>query len=121
MTINRIPPNNRRVRPSRRAANSWLAGALIVLTSFSWHTSVGRAQQPPNDDPGSQVQTRAPVHEALAGMITFNPEAGVIVANTSPELIAEMTPEERRGRDLAFPGWPGWSSAFSISTPFAPG
>ena len=72
--------------------------------------AICRAQQPDNDVPGAQVLTRGPVHEAFAGMVTFNPEPGVVVTKAPPDVIEEMPPEERPEGDNVtwIPGYWAW-------------
>jgi hypothetical protein len=68
------------------------------------------AQAPDPNPPGTEVLTRGPVHEAFAGIITFNPEPGAVVTKAPPELIEELPPEERpAGENVAWiPGYWGW-------------
>ncbi len=69
-----------------------------------------RGQPPANDVPGAQVLTRGPVHEAFAGIVTFNPEPGVAVTKVPPALIEEMPPEEKPAGDNVtwIPGYWAW-------------
>lgn len=62
------------------------------------------------DEQGVQVLTRGPVHEAFAGIVTFNPEPGDEVPNAPPELIEEVPPDERpEGANVTWiPGYWGW-------------
>ena len=96
--------------PARHASKGCLAAALVVLISLSWDMAICRAQQPDNDGPGEQVLTRGPVHEAFAGIVTFNPEPGVVVAKAPPDVIEELPPEERPEGDNVtwIPGYWGW-------------
>ena len=41
---------------------------------------------------GVQVLTRGPVHEAFAGMVTYNPEPGIVVTKAPPAAIEEIPP-----------------------------
>lgn len=83
---------------------------LFVLIGISLNLAMGQAQTPDNDAPGAQVLTRGPVHEAFAGMVTFNPEPGVVVAKAPPDVIEEMPPEERPEGDNVtwIPGYWAW-------------
>lgn len=62
------------------------------------------------DEPGVQVLTRGPVHEAFAGVVTFNPEPGVEVPKAPPEIIEELPPDERpEGANVTWiPGYWAW-------------
>ena len=94
----------------RQALERGLATILILFVSISWGLSTAQAQQPDHDAPGTQVLTRGPVHEAFAGLVTFNPEPGVVVAKAPPDLIEEVPPEERpEGNNVAWiPGYWAW-------------
>ena len=88
----------------------WLAlvaGAAIGCGASL--TSLAQAVRAPGRD-GEEVQTRGPVHEAFAGVVAFNPEAGVVVTKTPPEPIEEMPPEERpEGENVTWiPGYWSW-------------
>jgi len=91
-------------------ARCHLAALLVVLTLFSLDTTISRAQQPGSDVAGAEVLTRGPVHEAFAGMVTYNPEPGVVVVKAPPELIEEMPPEDRPEGDNVtwIPGYWAW-------------
>jgi hypothetical protein len=93
-----------------QATRGCLAAVLAVSIGLSWATVISQAQPADNDAPGAQVLTRGPVHEAFAGMVTFNPEAGVTVTKAPPDIIEELPPEERpEGDNVAWiPGYWGW-------------
>jgi len=95
---------------ARQAYKCGLAAALAVLIGMSWNPAICRAQQPDNDVPGAQVLTRGPVHEAFAGMVTFNPEPGVVVTKAPPDVIEEVPPAERPEGDNVtwIPGYWAW-------------
>jgi hypothetical protein len=96
--------------PARHASKGCLAAVLVVIIGISWDMAICRAQQPNNDVPGAQVLTRGPVHEAFAGMVTFNPEPGIVVTKPPPDVIEEVPPEERpEGANVAWiPGYWAW-------------
>ena len=96
--------------PARRASKGCVAAALVVVIGFSWGLAVCRAQPPDNDAAGAQVLTRGPVHEAFAGIVTFNPEPGIVVTKAPPAVIEEVPPEERPEGDNVtwIPGYWGW-------------
>jgi hypothetical protein len=95
---------------ARPASKSCLAAVLVVLVGLSCDLTLCRAQSPDGDVAGATVLTRGPVHEAFAGIVTFNPEPGVVVTKAPPELIEEMPPAERpEGDDVTWiPGYWGW-------------
>ncbi len=93
-----------------RAAMHCLTVALALLMGSSWNSAHGQLQPAYNDAPGAQVLTRGPVHEAFAGIVSFNPEPGVVVPKTPPGVIEEMPPEERPDGDNVtwIPGYWAW-------------
>src|SRR5665811_1949760 len=95
MKASKIFSNRGKAIPARHASKGCVAAVLVVLIGISWDMAIGLAQQPDKDVPGAQVLTRGPVHEAFAGMVTFNPEPGVVVTKAPPNVIEEVPPEER--------------------------
>ncbi len=63
-----------------------------------------------SDEQGVEVLTRGPVHEAFAGVVTFNPTPGVIVPQAPPAAIDEVPPDVRpEGENIAWiPGYWAW-------------
>lgn len=110
MKASRILSNKDKAIPARHASKGCLAAVLVVLIGISWDMAVCRAQPSDNDVPGAQVLTRGPVHEAFAGMVTFNPEPGIVVTKAPPDVIEEVPPEERpEGDNVAWiPGYWAW-------------
>ncbi|MDO8541487.1 MAG: hypothetical protein Q7S40_13695 [Opitutaceae bacterium] len=96
--------------PARHASQRHAAAVLAVLIGLGWGVAICRAQPPNVDVQGAQVLTRGPVHEAFAGMITFNPEPGIVVPKSPPGLIEEVPPAERpEGDNVAWiPGYWAW-------------
>lgn len=97
----------------RHAAAGRLAAVLAAFLGLSGVSVLGHAEHPDDDDnapPGAQVLTRGPVHEAFAGVVTFDPEPGVVVTKAPPTVIEEMPPEERPEGDNVtwIPGYWGW-------------
>ena len=94
----------------RRASNAWLAALLVGVAGVACQPSLCRAQQPGDDTQDTQVLTRGPVHEAFAGVVTFNPEPGVVVPKAPPEAIEELPPAERpEGNNVTWiPGYWAW-------------
>lgn len=93
----------------RHVSKLYVAAVLVGLFCLSWATVV-QAQSSDDDTPGAQVLTRGPVHEAFAGMVTFNPEPGVVITKAPPNVIEEVPPDERpKGDNVAWiPGYWGW-------------
>lgn len=93
---------------ARHAAKGCVAALLITFLGSGGEPA--RAQSPGDEVPGAEVLTRGPVHEAFAGMVTFNPEPGVVISKAPPEAIEEMPPEERPEGDNVtwIPGYWGW-------------
>ena len=75
--------------------------AVIVLPSLLVAERPGRAdaQQVPVSDPALAEDTetllRGPLHEAFAGPIAMDPQAGLIVPKKPPEAIEEIPPEAK--------------------------
>ena len=115
MKASKILSNRGKGIPARHASTCCLAAVLVVLIGISWDMTICRAEQPDNDVPGAQVLTRGPVHEAFAGMVTFNPEPGVVVTKAPPDVIEETPPEERPEGDHVtwIPGYWTWDDADS--------
>ena len=62
------------------------------------------------DEAGAQVLTRGPVHEAFAGVISYDSQPGIVVTAAPPALIEEIPPGERPvGDDVTWiPGYWAW-------------
>lgn len=88
----------------------WIVATHAILFGLCAATSGGQEPSPETDDEGAQVLTRGPVHEAFAGIVSYNPEPGVIVAKAPPEAIEELPPEMRPAGDNIswIPGYWGW-------------
>ncbi|MGK0188800.1 MAG: hypothetical protein ACI9R3_004614 [Verrucomicrobiales bacterium] len=98
--------NTDRHSKALRAAAALFAGLAIHSTLSSSY-----GQQPGiSDVQGVEVLTRGPVHEAFAGIITFDAQAGVVVNTAPPALIEELPPDEwPEGDDVAWiPGYWAW-------------
>ncbi|MEY4918411.1 MAG: hypothetical protein RL616_2324, partial [Verrucomicrobiota bacterium] len=94
----------------RRAFKISVAAAVAFLIGLVWHATISRAQPTDNEVAGATVLTRGPVHEAFAGIVTFNAEPGVLVTKAPPEVIEELPPEERPEGDNVtwIPGYWAW-------------
>src|SRR5262245_31231641 len=89
----------------------WSFPALATLVAALCLNNSAFAQREPKDSQeGVEVQTRGPVHEAFAGVVTFQPEAGVVVAKAPPESIEELPPDQKpAGANVAWiPGYWAW-------------
>ncbi|NOS69235.1 MAG: BcpO-related WXXGXW repeat protein [Verrucomicrobia bacterium] len=110
MKASRIFPNRKATILARHASKSCVVAVLVVVMGISWNMAIGQTQPPDGDAPGVEVLTRGPVHEAFAGIVTFNPGPGVVVAKAPPDVIEELPPEERPDGDNVswIPGYWGW-------------
>ena len=95
---------------ARLVTRGCLASVLAGLAGYGWATSRSEGQEADKDAQGVQVLTRGPVHEAFAGMVTFNPAPGVIVQKAPPNAIEEVPPGERpEGANVPWiPGYWAW-------------
>ena len=94
----------------RHASRPWLAAAVAGMFGISWQPLPGQTEPAGDEAQGTQVLTRGPVHEAFAGVVSFNPEPGVVVAKAPPEAIEELPPAERpEGNNVTWiPGYWAW-------------
>lgn len=89
----------------------WCATALLVVgAAVSLNQSAFAKPSPADAQEGVEVLTRGPVHEAFAGIVSFNPEAGAVATKAPPELIKELPPDQRpAGANVAWiPGYWSW-------------
>ncbi len=89
----------------------WCSTLCIAITlAFGTFPTTVLGQPSPAEPTGAQVLTRGQVHEAFAGLVTFNPEPGVVAAKAPPAPIEELPPEERPEGDNVtwIPGYWGW-------------
>lgn len=102
--------NRKNITPTVHASKCCLVAVLLVLIDITGGIALSRAEQPGNDVPEPQVLTRGPVHEAFAGMLTFNPEPGIVVTRAPPEVIEEVPPEQKpEGVNVTWiPGYWAW-------------
>jgi hypothetical protein len=104
-----LPQLIQRVR-ARRVSRIGMAVAQSLLLCLRAGISTGHAEDALNDDQGAEVLTRGPVHEAFAGIVSYNPEPGVIVDKAPPGAIEERPPEIRpAGENISWiPGYWSW-------------
>jgi hypothetical protein len=105
-----VLPNDNAHGFSRRISRFGMAAAQAVLIGLGAAIATAQAVDSEIDDQGAQVLTRGPVHEAFAGIVSYNPEPGVIVETAPPELIEELPPEIRpTGDNISWiPGYWAW-------------
>src|SRR5258706_1355798 len=96
----------------RYAPLRYAVTAIVVLgTCFVLNRADLRAQSPDaGNDQGAEVQTRGPVHEAFAGVVTFNPVPGVVIPKAPPATIEEVPPDQKPEGDNVtwIPGYWAW-------------
>lgn len=95
-----------------RMTKWWLATTMIAAYALVG-TGQLRAQPQPEGQTemeGVEVQTRGPVHEAFAGVISFHPEPGVVAPKAPPADIEELPPDQKpEGDNVAWiPGYWAW-------------
>ena len=107
--------SNKTNDPPRHASGALQNLALVALIGTSLSLTLRAAEVPaaPAADAnaqGVQVLTRGPVHEAFAGVVTFNPEPGIVVPKAPPAIIDEVPPGERPEGDNVtwIPGYWAW-------------
>jgi len=95
---------------ARLITRGCLASVLVGMAGYGWATNRCAGQEADKDAQGVEVLTRGPVHEAFAGMVTFNPAPGVIVQKAPPNAIEEVPPGERpEGTNVTWiPGYWAW-------------
>ena len=88
-----------------------LVTTLVGLgTGFGQEKAFAKPQGPSDIQPGVQVLTRGPVHEAFAETVTFNPEPGIVAPKAPREIIEEVPPDQRPdGANVTWiPGYWAW-------------
>jgi WXXGXW repeat (2 copies) len=105
-----ISPKCRILHEVRKITKHGMAIAQAMFLCISASEANGQQNETPMDDQGAQVLTRGPVHEAFAGVVSYNPEPGIIVDRAPPEAIEELPPSERPEGDNInwIPGYWAW-------------
>lgn len=106
----KIHPNGMMRHADRTMAKFGMAVAHAAFFCLGSVIVNGQENETTIEEQGMQVLTRGPIHEAFAGMISYNPEPGIIVDRPPPEDIEEVPPEERPvGDNITWiPGYWSW-------------
>jgi hypothetical protein len=79
-----------------RIASFCILTALLAISFAVAFNDAAALQQVPSDgQPGVEVLTRGPIHEAFAETVTFDPQPGFIAPKAPPPPIEELPPEQR--------------------------
>src|SRR2546423_1335626 len=79
-----------------RIASFCILAALLAISFVVAFNDAAALQQAPSDgQPGTEVLTRGPIHEAFAETVTFDPQPGFIAPKPPPAPIEELPPEQR--------------------------
>jgi hypothetical protein len=84
-----------------------------ILASISALMSAGTMLSPTQayaQQQGPEELTRGPIHEAFASSVSYNPEPGILIRQSPPEMIDEIPPEQRlEGDNVSWiPGYWAW-------------
>lgn len=94
------------------ASLRFIVPTLIVLGACFVGSPPGYGADPSDaeDEQGTEVLTRGPVHEAFAGVVAYNPEPGVIIPKAPPVAIEEIPPDQKpEGDNITWiPGYWAW-------------
>jgi len=87
-----------------RIASFCIMAALLAISfAAAFNDAAALQQGPPDGQPGVEVLTRGPVHEAFAETVTFDPQPGFIAPKAPPPQIEELPPEQRpEGANVAW-------------------
>jgi len=67
-----------------------IVAVLATIAGPTWGQDPDEAA-----NPGEQVLTRGPIHEAFAGPVVYDPKPGPIIAKPPPEPIQELPPDQK--------------------------
>lgn len=86
---------------------------LNILASITTLLSAGVILSPaqaPAQQQETEELTRGPVHEAFASSVSYNPEPGILINGSPPEMIEEIPPDQRlEGDNVSWiPGYWAW-------------
>jgi hypothetical protein len=115
-TLTPLADSDAQSNPHRAVLRQAFTVLVVVGVSFAFRGAVAMSRPAPPVTPAlvneseGEVLTRGPVHEAFAGMVTFNPQAGAVVPKAPPEAIEELPPDERPAGDNVtwIPGYWAW-------------
>src|SRR5581483_3926359 len=99
------PPTYGLLRPAMKSYRLVaLTFGLVVAVSAAAH-----AQEPP-PEPGVEVLTRGPVHEAYASAVSTQPAPGLLAPRQPPAPIEELPPDQKPEGDNVqwMPGYWQW-------------
>lgn len=99
-----------------RIPNLWMLVMLAtVAVGFQLENAHAQPEAPAGGQPGVEVLTRGPVHEAFAETIAFNPEPGIVVPLAPRNIIEEVPPDQRPvGANVTWiPGYWAWDDDLS--------
>jgi len=102
-------------RHSGAVARRVLAGGGVVILALGGGSAIGQIPGVGNESRGEQTLTRGPVHEAFAGIVSYNPEPGLIVKKIPPDAINELPPDVRpEGDNITWiPGYWAWDDGLN--------
>jgi hypothetical protein len=106
-----VSPNKRQTMNLYSFSRMCAVTALVALgAGFNMKSAVAQQQNRPDGDPGVEVLTRGPVHEAFAETVSFNPEPGIVAPKAPREIIEEIPPDQRPdGVNVTWiPGYWAW-------------
>lgn len=88
---------------SRIASLGIVAALLSLSAAIGINHAIALQSAPPGAQEAVEVLTRAPVHEAFAETVTFDPEPGLVAPKVPPAPIEEVAPEQRpQGANVAW-------------------
>src|ERR1051326_8529942 len=87
-----------------------MSALATVVTAFVSHTAISAPPSAVDGQPGVEVLTRGPVHEAFAETVTFDPQPGIVAPKSPPAAIEELPPDQKpEGANVAWiPGYWAW-------------
>ncbi|MGM0426753.1 MAG: hypothetical protein ACQEQ7_05910 [Thermodesulfobacteriota bacterium] len=88
----------------------WMFAVLALLGLGTGSLRFAGAQEVADDgEPGVDVLTHGPIHEAFAEAVVFDPEPGIVAPKAPPDPINEIPPEQKPEGDVEWiPGYWAW-------------